>query len=70
MSLPEDGSTSTEFIENWVKICLPAKTKVKAEAPSAEFLDLCTQCEKEAVNVSLGNLLSYPFVREGLVKKT
>ncbi|KAF9605923.1 hypothetical protein IFM89_020891 [Coptis chinensis] len=70
MSLPEDGSTSTEFIENWVKICLPAKTKVKAEAPSAEFLDLCTLCEKEAVNVSLGNLLSYPFVREGLVKKT
>ena len=26
--------------------------------------------EQEAVNVSLGNLLSYPFVREGLVKKT
>lgn len=25
---------------------------------------------QEAVNVSLGNLLSYPFVREGLVKKT
>ncbi|MCD9558778.1 Phospholipase A2 crotoxin acid subunit CA [Datura stramonium] len=25
---------------------------------------------KEAVNVSLGNLLTYPFVREGLVKKT
>ncbi|MBA0587094.1 hypothetical protein Gorai_000230, partial [Gossypium raimondii] len=24
----------------------------------------------EAVNVSLGNLLSYPFVRDGLVKKT
>lgn len=25
---------------------------------------------QEAVNVSLGNLLSYPFVREGVVKKT
>lgn len=25
---------------------------------------------QEAVNVSLGNLLTYPFVREGLVKKT
>lgn len=26
--------------------------------------------EQEAVNVSLGNLLTYPFVRDGLAKKT
>lgn len=26
--------------------------------------------EQEAVNVSLGNLLTYPFVREAVVKKT
>lgn len=25
---------------------------------------------QEAVNVSLGNLLTYPFVREGVVNKT
>jgi len=25
---------------------------------------------QEAVNVSLGNLLTYPFVRDGVVKKT
>jgi carbonic anhydrase len=25
---------------------------------------------QEAVNVSLGNLLTYPFVRDGLLKKT
>lgn len=25
---------------------------------------------QEAVNVSIGNLLSYPFVRDGLLKKT
>ncbi|GJX23531.1 carbonic anhydrase [Tanacetum coccineum] len=30
----------------------------------------CVHVEKEAVNVSLGNLLTYPFVRHGLVKKT
>ncbi|KAI4320654.1 hypothetical protein MLD38_034110 [Melastoma candidum] len=70
MSLPEDGSTSTEFIEDWVKICLPARKKVKAEHGSASFPEQCAHCEKEAVNVSLGNLLSYPFVRQGLVNKT
>lgn len=97
----------SDFIEDWVKIGLPAKAKVKAELGDAPFADQCGLCEKvkdelleninltirmlffiifrceiyltcfyygkmqqEAVNVSLGNLLSYPFVREGLVKKT
>jgi len=70
MSIPDDGSTSTDFIEDWVKIGLPAKAKVIAENANASFPELCKACEKEAVNVSLANLLSYPFVRDGLVKKT
>lgn len=70
MSTPEDLSESTDFIEDWVKICLPAKAKVKAEHGDAIFSEQCYHCEKEAVNVSLGHLLTYPFVRDGLVKKT
>lgn len=70
MSIPDDGSTSTDFIEDWVQICLPAKEKVKIEYASQPFPEQCAACEKEAVNVSLGNLLTYPFVREGLVRKT
>ncbi|XWS30358.1 hypothetical protein CRYUN_Cryun24cG0110400 [Craigia yunnanensis] len=59
-----------DFIEDWVKIGMPAKTKVQAENGGEPMGVQCTFCEKEAVNVSLGNLLSYPFVRDGLVKKT
>nr|GMC93517.1 carbonic anhydrase, chloroplastic-like [Ipomoea batatas]GMC95252.1 carbonic anhydrase, chloroplastic-like [Ipomoea batatas] len=70
MSFPDNGPTSTDFIEDWVKICLPAKHKVISEHGGAPFGDQCVYCEKEAVNVSLGNLLTYPFVREGLAKKT
>ncbi|KAF3685958.1 Carbonic anhydrase [Capsicum annuum] len=70
MKLPKDGSESTEFIENWVKIGLPAKAKVLAEHPDSTFEEQCKYCEKEAVNVSLANLLTYPFVRDGLVNKT
>lgn len=70
MSIPEDGTTSSDFIEQWVKICAPAKTKVKAECDLLTFEEQCKNCEKEAVNVSLGNLLTYPFVRESVVKKT
>lgn len=70
MSLPDDGSTSTAFIEDWVKIGLPAREKVKEVHGSLPFPDQCTQCEKEAVNTSLENLLTYPFVKEGLENKT
>ncbi|OIW06666.1 hypothetical protein TanjilG_04060 [Lupinus angustifolius] len=70
LSFPWDGKYSTDFIEEWVKIGLPAKAKVKAAHGDAPFGELCTHCEKEAVNVSLGNLLTYPFVRDGLVNKT
>ncbi|CAA0820196.1 Beta carbonic anhydrase 1- chloroplastic [Striga hermonthica] len=70
MSFPFDGSSSTDFIEDWVKIGLPARSKVQAAHKDKPFGDQCGQCEKEAVNVSLGNLLSYPFVRDGVVNKT
>ncbi|KAJ8775205.1 hypothetical protein K2173_020209 [Erythroxylum novogranatense] len=70
MSSPYDGTTSSYFIEDWVKIAMPAKCKVLAEHGSSSFEEQCRYCEKEAVNVSLANLLSYPFVRDGLVKKT
>ncbi|XP_023542528.1 carbonic anhydrase 2-like [Cucurbita pepo subsp. pepo] len=67
MSIPEDGTNSSDFIENWVKICTPAKTKTQSNCKDLSFEEKCTNCEKEAVNVSLGNLLSYPFVRESVV---
>ncbi|KAI3892695.1 hypothetical protein MKW92_051731 [Papaver armeniacum] len=67
MSLPEDGSTSTDFIEEWVKIGLPAK--VKAAGGDASISDLHRECEKEAVNVSLDNLLTYPFVKNAFTNK-
>ncbi|XP_050381151.1 carbonic anhydrase 2 [Argentina anserina] len=70
LSFPDDGPTTTDFIEDWVKIGKAAKSKVKALHEGASFPELCTHCEKEAVNVSIGNLLSYPFVRDGLVNKT
>lgn len=69
MSIPDDGTTASDFIEQWVQICNPAKSKVK-EASKSDFSEQCTNLEKEAVNVSLGNLLTYPFVRDAVVKKT
>lgn len=57
------------FIEDWVKIGYPAKRKVLIEHGSLPFPEQCKLCEKEAVNLSLANLLTYPFVKDALVNK-
>ncbi|KAJ0985847.1 hypothetical protein J5N97_004203 [Dioscorea zingiberensis] len=70
MSISDDGATSTDFIEDWVKIGWPAREKVKSSFADLPFPEQCTKCEKEAVNVSVENLKTYPFVKEGLEKGT
>ncbi|KAM0001754.1 putative carbonic anhydrase [Helianthus debilis subsp. tardiflorus] len=70
MSIPDDGTTSSDFIEDWVKICSTARSKVKEEHKGLDITEQCSKCEVEAVNVSLGNLLTYPFVKSGVLNRT
>ncbi|TXG50281.1 hypothetical protein EZV62_022805 [Acer yangbiense] len=70
MELPGDGSTTFDFVDDWVKIALPAKIKVKAQYPHLSLEKQKAICEREAVNLSLSNLLTYPYVRKGLENKT
>lgn len=70
MSFPDDGPKQTAFIEDWIKIGQEAKFRVKKLYADLPFDQQVTLCEKEAVNVSLENLLTYPFVREGVLKGT
>ncbi|XP_059645139.1 carbonic anhydrase 2-like [Cornus florida] len=69
MSLPSDGTTSNDFVHDWVKIGLPAKAKVLSEFSDLSFEEQCQICEREAVNLSLVNLLTYPYVRDGVANK-
>ncbi|WOK99248.1 carbonic anhydrase 2 [Canna indica] len=69
MSVKDDGSTSSDFIEDWVKISISAREKVKSEHSAMPPEIQYTMLEKEAVNVSLQNLQSYPFVKEAVEKK-
>jgi len=36
----------SDFIEDWVKICLPAKSKVISELGDSAFEDQCGRCER------------------------
>ncbi|CAN7082946.1 unnamed protein product [Brassica oleracea var. botrytis] len=69
MSIEDDAAPNKSiFIEDWVKIGTAAKNRIKQEFGDLSFEEQCTLCEKEAVNVTLANLLSYPFVRERVEK--
>uniref|UniRef100_A0A0D6R581 Carbonic anhydrase n=1 Tax=Araucaria cunninghamii TaxID=56994 RepID=A0A0D6R581_ARACU len=60
----EEGPKSSDFIEDWVTIAKPARSRTKSVAAQLPFDDQCTQCEKESVNQSLSNLLTYPWIKD------
>ncbi|QCD86662.1 carbonic anhydrase 2-like [Vigna unguiculata] len=70
MSHPEDCSAPFDFIDDWVKIGLPAKLHVLKEYEGYDFDEQCKFCEKESVNNSLVNLRTYPYVERGIRNKT
>ncbi|XBI03037.1 hypothetical protein VPH35_131509 [Triticum aestivum] len=70
LSLKDGEDDSFHFVEDWVRIGFSAKKKVKDECCDLPFEDQCAVLEKEAVNVSLQNLSTYPFVKEGVANGT
>ncbi|MCL7036495.1 hypothetical protein MKW94_016488 [Papaver nudicaule] len=60
----QDGEHSSVFIKDWVINGKQARTSTKAFAADLSFEQQCRHCEKESVNHSLVNLLSYPWIEE------
>ncbi|KAF4376414.1 hypothetical protein F8388_012067 [Cannabis sativa] len=63
MSMEGEGDSSN-FIHNWVIHGKNAKLKTKAAASNLNFDQQCKHCEKESINRSLLNLLTYPWIEE------
>ena len=53
-----------EFIGDWLNIAAPARDKVFREMPDKSAEEQAQACEKEALLVSLKNLMTYPWVKE------
>ncbi|KAL7119315.1 hypothetical protein ACP275_02G055600 [Erythranthe tilingii] len=66
MSLQDEVISS--FIRSWVVVGSAAKSKTKAAASNLNFDQQCKHCEKESINRSLMNLLSYPWIEERVVR--
>ncbi|KAG8364154.1 hypothetical protein BUALT_Bualt19G0097400 [Buddleja alternifolia] len=69
MSL-QDEVNSSSFIKSWVVVGSPARIKTKAAASNLGFDQQCRHCEKESINRSLLNLLTYPWIEDRVIKGT
>lgn len=56
------------FITNWVINGKTAKIRTKAAASNLNFDQQCRHCEKESLDNSLLNLLTYPWIEEKVKK--
>ncbi|MDR2401453.1 MAG: carbonic anhydrase [Deferribacteraceae bacterium] len=59
--------SSGEFLPSWLSIASGALLRVKIEEYDSEE-ELVRACEKEAVLISLGNLLTFPWINERIAK--
>ncbi len=58
------GKEVGEFIGKWVSIVAPARDKVLKEMTDKSPDEQAHACEKEAILVSLNNLLTFPWIKE------
>ncbi len=56
--------SSGEFVSRWVKIAEPARKRIMQVMPDATTDECAKACEKEAIAVSLDNLMTFPWIRD------
>ncbi|XVF39629.1 hypothetical protein PTKIN_Ptkin01aG0049000 [Pterospermum kingtungense] len=62
-------SADSSFIKSWVTNGKVAKLRTEAAANHLSFDQQCRLCEKESINISLLNLLTYPWIKERVKKE-
>ncbi|GAV79692.1 Pro_CA domain-containing protein [Cephalotus follicularis] len=67
MTMPDEADSSS-FIRSWVFVGKKAKLSTKAAASNLNFDQQCRHCEKESINNSLLNMLTYPWISEKVIK--
>ncbi|KAJ0086089.1 hypothetical protein Patl1_08647 [Pistacia atlantica] len=67
MTMQEDDSSN--LTEKWVVNAKVAKLRTKADAAHLSFEQQCRYCEKESINRSLLNLLTYPWIEDRVKKE-
>lgn len=70
METKDNEADTGSFIRPWVKIADQARKKVLAQFPEKAIEAQSHHCEKEAVKISLQNLLTFPWIQEKVTNGT
>lgn len=68
IGMQDEEEDSRSFIKSWVVVGKKAKAKTKSVVSNLGFDQQCRHCEKESINHSLMNLLTYPWIKERVAK--
>lgn len=63
-----EGQEAGEFIGKWVNIAASARDKVLSELQAESAEKQTRACEKEAILVSMKNLMTFPWVKDRVAK--
>ncbi|KAJ6802451.1 beta carbonic anhydrase 5, chloroplastic-like isoform X1 [Iris pallida] len=69
MSMKRENN-SRSLISDWVSIAKSARLSTEAAAGNLSFEKQCSHCEKESLNGSLLNLLTYPWIEKRVSEGT
>lgn len=58
------GGVAGRFVQAWTAIASQAFHRARSKNPGAEGAELARCCERQAVLVSLDNLMTFPFVKK------
>jgi len=65
----QGGTVAGRFIQAWTAIAAQAFHRARSKNPGAEGAELARCCERQAVLVSLDNLMTFPFIKENVEAK-
>ncbi|KAL2936767.1 Beta carbonic anhydrase 5 chloroplastic [Bienertia sinuspersici] len=68
IGMEDEEEDSRSFIKSWVSVGKKARAKTKSVTSNLGFDQQCRHCEKESINHSLMNLLTYPWIKERVAK--
>lgn len=52
------------FIDPWMNIARSAREHVIHDYPEEDFASQCARCEKASIQISLNNLMTFPWIKE------
>ena len=65
----QDTACRNDFIDQWMEIASQACERTRLDAGHLPFAAQCAHCERESVNVSLANMLTFPWIKDAVAKR-